>query len=47
MRMISKHKKTVAVLVMLLLGVLVWMVTAGDLEPPGIPTGTMRTLNEI
>lgn len=47
MRMISRHKKTVTVLVMLLVGVFIWTVMAGDLNPPGVPAGTMRTLNEI
>ena len=47
MRTISQHKNTVAVLAVLLIGFFVWTLTAGDLNPPGVPSGTMRTLNEI
>lgn len=47
MRIWNEHKKTVAVLAVLLVCGLVWTLTAGDLNPPGAPTGTMRTLNEI
>ena len=47
MRIISQHKKTVAFLAISLIVVFVLTLKAGDLNPPGAPTGTMRTLNEI
>lgn len=47
MRTINEHKKMIAVLALLLVGGFVWNLRAGDLNPPGAPTGTMRTLNEI
>jgi len=47
MRRIREHKGIIGILLVLFVGVLVWTLRAGDLNPPGAPTGTMRTLNEI
>ena len=47
MRKIRQHKKMVAVLILLLTSGLVWTLTAGNLNPPGPPESTMRTLDEI
>jgi len=47
MRMISQHKKMMVVLVVLLFGVFVWTLPAGNLNPPGAPASTMKTLDEV
>lgn len=47
METIIKYKNMVCIMVVLSAGTFVWKINAGDLNPPGEPTGTMRTLNEI
>ena len=47
MKSANQHKRIIVILTFLLITGLVWTLKAGDLNPPGAPTGTMRTLNEI
>ncbi len=47
MKTLNRHKRTICLLSVLIIVGLAWTLTAGDLNPPGAPSGTMRTLNEI
>ena len=47
MKSIRQHKKVAAIFLILLTGVFICMLNAGDLDPPGPPGSTMKTLDEV
>jgi len=47
MRTIKRYKKMTAFFIVLFTSLLVWTLTAGDLDPPGPPEPTMKTLDQV